>query len=149
MTALVDSSPIDEQEEGMLQNGGFENGWQDLPPTASGVTNQQPDGWRLAWVARGGVLYDDAGATAGDADLREPRDRLLGATHAPGRASRDHQARPGPDLRSVAPRPQSWTRSDANSPVSVVICGPNSRNRSPTTPITPGSMLWLGCHDNF
>ena len=53
----------------MLQNGGFENGWQDLPPTASGVTNQQPDGWRLAWVARGGVLYDDAGATAGDAPV--------------------------------------------------------------------------------
>ena len=53
----------------MLQNGGFENGWHDLPPTASGVTNQQPNGWRLAWVARGGALYDDPGATAGDAPV--------------------------------------------------------------------------------
>lgn len=53
----------------MLQNSGFENGWQDLPPTESGVTNQQPNGWRLAWVARGQSLYDDPGATASETPI--------------------------------------------------------------------------------
>ena len=50
----------------MLQNSGFENGWQDLPPTPSGVINQQPNGWQLAWVARGQALYDDSGAAASE-----------------------------------------------------------------------------------
>lgn len=42
-----------------LVNGGFEEGWTDLPPNPGNQVNQNPNGWTLSWVEVGQPLYDD------------------------------------------------------------------------------------------
>jgi hypothetical protein len=44
-----------------LANGGFEEGWTDLPPAPGFLINQQPNSWTLDWLDPGQPLYDDPG----------------------------------------------------------------------------------------
>lgn len=41
-----------------LVNGSFEDGWIDLPPAPGNLTNQQPVGWTLIWLAPGSPMWD-------------------------------------------------------------------------------------------
>lgn len=41
----------------MLQNGSFEEGWQDMPPAPGNLINQQPNGWTLQWIEPGDSLF--------------------------------------------------------------------------------------------
>ncbi len=49
----------------MLQNGSFSKGWSDMPPTSFHLINQQPNGWRLRWLAEGESLFGDGATAAG------------------------------------------------------------------------------------
>lgn len=41
-----------------LDNGGFEEGWTDLPPNPGNQVNQQPNEWTLTWIEPGEALWD-------------------------------------------------------------------------------------------
>ncbi|MBN1287848.1 MAG: SH3 domain-containing protein, partial [Anaerolineae bacterium] len=53
------------QAGGAFQNGSFEEGWTDMPPTSYGLVNQQPKGWALRWQEPGETLFDSAEKVTG------------------------------------------------------------------------------------
>lgn len=61
-TPTVTGSPMPGNNE--LENGGFEEGWTDLPPNPGNQINQQPNSWTLTWVEIGQPLYDDPNTLA-------------------------------------------------------------------------------------
>jgi hypothetical protein len=58
-TGTPNSNPTVLPGDNALANGGFEEGWTDLPPAPGFLINQQPNGWTLDWLDQGQPLYDD------------------------------------------------------------------------------------------
>lgn len=72
-----------------LKNGSFEEGWNNLPPVAGFLINQQPKHWTLFWIQPGDPLFDDPGTLAGGVPEavhkykdQLPPDEQLGAVNA-------------------------------------------------------------------
>lgn len=57
-TGIPAPSPTPGFGPNLLENGSFENGWTDLPPVAGNLTNQEPNGWELSWLAVGETVWD-------------------------------------------------------------------------------------------
>ena len=49
----------------MVQNGSFEEGWQDMPPAPGSLINQQPNGWTLRWIEPGDSLFGVSDTASG------------------------------------------------------------------------------------
>lgn len=57
-TGIPAPSPTPGFGPNLLENGSFENGWTDLPPVVGSQTIQQPNGWKLTWLAVGETVWD-------------------------------------------------------------------------------------------
>jgi hypothetical protein len=68
-----------------LDNGGFEEGWTDLPPVSGYLINQQPNGWTLDWLEPGEPLWDaPADIATGIAEMIHKRAIDLPPDEQPG-----------------------------------------------------------------
>ena len=65
VTVVVEPEAPAIVDAGVLVNGSFEQGWDDLPPAPGNLVNQQPKGWRLTWVEPGQRLWESADTAQG------------------------------------------------------------------------------------